>query len=168
VEPNEVCPFLEFLSTRLAEHPHLEVDIIFGPADGHTGYSTESASPYLTITVSSNASPSMTAAGNALNPASANLENPAAEGRTTRFTDQVNDETIQPTSVTPPLSPLSPTTDLPVESDTAIRPVASNQTEKSLIALRHAEESIDTMKTWTNAVETVKRVMDAVSPIAEV
>ena len=106
----------------------------------------------------------MTGAGNTLNPASANRDNPAAEGNTTRCTDQVNEETIQPTSVTP----LSQTTDLPIENGTPVGPGASSQTEKSLIALRHAEGSIDTMKTWTSAVETVKRVMDVVSPIAEV
>jgi hypothetical protein len=34
--------------------------------------------------------------------------------------------------------------------------------------LDDAERAFDTMKTWSNAVEKVKFVMDAVSPIAEV
>jgi hypothetical protein len=118
--------------------------------------------------VSSNANSSTTAAGNILNRASVNLDNPAAEGSTARVTDQVNDETVQPTAVTPHQSPLSQTTDLPTMSDTPVGLVADSQAEMSRTALRHAEEAIDAMKTWSSAVETVKRVMDAVSPIADV
>jgi hypothetical protein len=34
--------------------------------------------------------------------------------------------------------------------------------------LDRAEEAMNTVKTWKNAVAIIKRVMDAVSPIAEV
>jgi hypothetical protein len=115
--------------------------------------------------VSSNANSSTTTAGNILNRASVNLDSPAAEGSTACVTDQVN---VQPTAVTPHQSPLSQTTDLPIMSDTPVGLVADSQAEMSRTALRHAEEAIDAMKTWSNAVETVKRVMDAVSPIADV
>jgi hypothetical protein len=110
----------------------------------------------------------VTAADSTLDPASVNLDNPAAEGSTARVTDQVDDETLHHAAVNPTLSPLPQTTDLPVASDTPVGLVADSQAERTLTALRHAEDAIDTMKTWSSAVETVKRVMDAVSPIADV
>jgi hypothetical protein len=165
VDPNEVCRFCDVLSIRLVDHPHLEVDIVFGRPDRH---STEPASPYLTIAMLSSASSSITAAGNTPNPARANVDGPVAEGSTARFADQVNDETVPPTVVATPLSPVSQTNYLAMESDTAVGPVASSQTEVSQTALRRTEEAIDTMRTWSGAVESIKRVMDAVSPIAEV
>jgi hypothetical protein len=45
---------------------------------------------------------------------------------------------------------------------------ANNQTEMSGAALSSAEEAINMIKTWSNAVDVMKQVMDAVGPIAAV
>jgi hypothetical protein len=43
-----------------------------------------------------------------------------------------------------------------------------NQTAMLSAALSRAEDSIDTMETWSSAVDVIKQVVDAVSPIAAV
>jgi hypothetical protein len=114
------------------------------------------------IKVSANASSSLIAAVNA-NPTT--VDNPVGAAR-----PAVQAETIQSTAVDPLLSPLAQTGDPPLESNTPARPVADSHAEMSCTtsALLRAEEAVDTMRTWNSAVEVVKRVMDAVSPIAEV
>ena len=47
-------------------------------------------------------------------------------------------------------------------------PALDNQTETLNAALSRAEDAINTMETWSSAVDVIKRVMDAVSPIAAV
>jgi hypothetical protein len=84
----------------------------------------ESATLFLTINVSANASSSL--------PAPANTPSPTI---------------VQPTTVTQ--------TEIP-------------QTEISRTALRRAEEAVNAMETWSIAVDVIKRVMDAVSPVAAV
>jgi hypothetical protein len=49
-----------------------------------------------------------------------------------------------------------------------VRPDADNQTELSDAALHRAEKAINTMETWSSAVDVIKRVMDTVSTIAAV
>jgi hypothetical protein len=58
----------------------------------------------------------------------------------------------------------------PTESATVLTITlsANSQTEVSDTALHRAEESIDMMETWSSAVDVIKQVMDAVSPIAAV
>jgi hypothetical protein len=140
-------------------------------ADEHAGHPTEPATLFLTITVSANASSSLTAAVNTPGPTTADLDIPVAEGGAAglQATVQAYGETTQPTAVAAPQSPLSrPVTfDLPVEGGTPVGPVDS-QTRALETALRHAEEAINTMETWHGAVKIVKQVMDIVSPIAEV
>jgi hypothetical protein len=50
-------------------------------------------------------------------------------------------------------------------SPTIAQPTTVTQTE---IALRRADEAVNAMETWSIAVDVIKRVMDAVSPIAAV
>jgi hypothetical protein len=121
----------------------------------------------LTIAVSANTSSSLTAAVNNPNPTTTDLDNPVVGGAA-RPAVRAYSETMQPRAVTAPLSPLSRPGDLPVEGSTAVRPVVDNQTEASRTVLHRTEEATNTMKTWNSAVEVIRRVMDAVNPIAEV
>jgi hypothetical protein len=124
----------------LAEHLHIEIDIVFGSDDGH---STEATTLFLTITESAKRDSSQNAVVNTQssttadldNPESANrdssqnaavntpsltaadLDNPAAEGGATRFAVRLNSETMQSMAAAT-LSPLLLTGDLPSESDT--------------------------------------------------
>ena len=82
--------------------------------------------PHLTIAVS--ASSSMTEAVNILNHSTANLDNP---------------------------TPLSRTDDLSIQTGTLVGPVADSQTKMSR-TLNRAEEAMDTVKTWKNAVDIIK------------
>jgi hypothetical protein len=75
---------------------------------------------------------------------------------------------MQATTVTAPQSTLTRPGDLPIEAGPSVRPVVDGQMEVSRTALRQAEGATDTMKTWNSAVDVIKRVMDTVSPIAEV
>jgi hypothetical protein len=137
-------------------------------ADERAGHPTEPATLFLTITVSANASSYLTAAVNIPNPTTADLDNPVAEGGAARSTVQAYSETTQSRAVTVTLSPLSQSGDLPVGGGTPVQPVVDNQPEASRSALHRAEEATDTMETWNSAVDIIKRVMDTVSPIAEV
>jgi hypothetical protein len=139
----------------------VELDIILNHDGGH---STEPVTLFLKITVSPNASPSLTAPVNTVNNTAIDS---VVEGNGAPPI-QVNGETMQPAVVTPPLLPLSGTSGLPIESGTSLRPVSDSQTEMSGIDLRRAEEAVNTMETWGSAVGVVKQVMDAVSPIASV
>jgi hypothetical protein len=47
-------------------------------------------------------------------------------------------------------------------------PFLDNETEMLTAALSRAEDAINTMETWSSAVDVIKRVMDAVSAIAAV
>jgi hypothetical protein len=116
----------------------------------------------LNITVSTeDASSSLTAPTNSQNLIVTTPGNAVAEGGPTV---QVNTETMASTAVTAPLSRID---DLPIESGTPAGAVADSQTEM-LRALDRTEEALDMVKTWSSAVDIIKRVMDAVSPIAEV
>ena len=58
----------------------------------------------------------------------------------------------------------------PIESATVVTITlsANDQSEISDAALRRAEEAMNTMETWSSAIDVVKQVMDAVSQIAAV
>jgi hypothetical protein len=144
----------------------VELDIILSHDGGH---STEPVTLFLKITVSPDASPSLTAPVNTEIHTAIHVDNPpVVEGNGAPPTIQVNGETTQPAVVTPPLLPLSRTSDLPIESSTSVLPASDSQTEMPRIALRRAEEAVNTMGTWGSAVGVVKQVMDAVSPISSV
>jgi hypothetical protein len=144
----------------------VELDIILSRDGGH---STEPVTLFLKITDSPNASRSPTARLNAVNRTAIDLDSlPVIEGNAAPPTIQVKGETTQLAVVTPPLPPLSHTRDLPNESSISVRPASDSQAEIPGIAIRRAEEAIDTMETWGIAVGVVKQVMDAVGPIASV
>jgi hypothetical protein len=109
------------------------------------------------------ANSSMPAAVNSPNPTSTPVDpgNPVTEGGAAHPTVQ-NDNEPDQCAADPALLPQ--TSNLPIESGPS---VPASQTEM-LDTLDGAERALDTMKTWSNAVEKVKFVMDAVSPIAEV
>jgi hypothetical protein len=140
---------------------HVELDILFGSADGGAG---DSATPYVTITMSASASSSMTAAINTPNPTSTDPGSPFAEGAAARAAVQPTSEAMQSTAVT---LPLSQTGDLSIEGCTPVEPVAVSQKDMSS-TLDRVEEALDTVKTWKSATDTIKRVMDTVSPILQV
>jgi hypothetical protein len=54
------------------------------------------------------------------------------------------------------------------DRDNPARDNQTDQTEMLSAALGRAEDAINTMETWNSAVDVIKRVMDAVSPIAAV
>jgi hypothetical protein len=58
----------------------------------------------------------------------------------------------------------------PTESATLITVTLSANSEEEILdaGLRRAEEAINTMETWSSAVDVMKQVMDAVSQIAAV
>ena len=115
-------------------------------------------------------SSSLAAAVNIPEPTTVDPDNPVAEGGAAgpQASVQAYGETIQPTAVATPQSRLSRLGGLPVEVGTPVGPVLDSQTEGSGSALHRAEEATDAMKTWNSAVDVIKRVMDTVSPIAEV
>jgi hypothetical protein len=141
-----------------------EIKIVFGNVNEHAGHPAEPAAPYLTITISANASSSMTMAANTSNTATANPNDAVTEG-TTRPIVQAN-SALRPT-VLKALSPLSHTGDLPDESGTRTRAEMDSQREISC-TLHHAEEAMDMIESWKNTVKSIKRVMDTVSPILNV
>jgi hypothetical protein len=144
----------------------VDLDIILSHDGGH---STEPVTLFLNITVSPNASPCLTAPVNTVNHTAIDLDSPlVVEENAAPPTVQVVSEIIQPALVTVPLLPLSGTSDLPIESSTSVRPASDSQTEMPRIALRRAEEAVNTMESWGIAVGVVKQVMDAVGPIASV
>jgi hypothetical protein len=139
----------------------VELEILFSNTDGHSGHHTEPV-VLLKITVSAvNASSSLTAPVNSPSSIAITPGNLVAEGGPTV---QVNTEAMSSTTVT---APLFQTGDLPIESGTPAGAVVDSQMEMSR-TLERTEEALDTVKTWGSAVDIIKRVMDAVSPIAEV
>jgi hypothetical protein len=103
----------------------------------------------LKIAVSAaNASSSLTAPVNSLDSIAITPGNLVAEGGPTI---QVNTEAMDP----------------PIESGTPAGAVVDSQMEMSR-TLERTEEALDAVKIWGSAVDIIKRVMDAVSPIAEV
>jgi hypothetical protein len=70
--------------------------------------------------------------------------------------------------VTAPLPPLSRMGDAAIESSISVGLEAGGQAEMPRIVLRRTEEALNAMETWSIAVDVVKRVMDAVGPIAAV
>jgi hypothetical protein len=156
-----------WILTRIHMTQHVvDLDIILSHDGGH---STEPVTLFLKITVSPNPSPSLTAPVNTVNNTAIDLDIPlVVEGNAAPPTVQDNGESIQPAVVTAPLLPLSGTSDLPIESSTSVRPASDSQTEMPRIALRRAEEAVNTMESWGIAVGVVKQVMDAVGPIASV
>jgi hypothetical protein len=152
--------FLEFYSCFLLITLHVDLDIVFGNADGHSKQTKEPAT-VLTITVSSNASSSRTATVNTPN---LTLGNPVTEGGVTRHIVQSDTESAQPTTVTAPRSDFSKTGYLLVDSGTPVEIVPDSQPGMS----RHpdrAEEAMDAVTTWKSAVDVMKQVVDTVSPI---
>jgi hypothetical protein len=144
----------------------VDLDIILSHDGGH---STEPVTLFLKITVSPNPSPCLTAPVNTVNHTAIDLDSPPViEENAAPPTVPVNGEIIQPALVTAPLLPLSGTRDLPIESSTSVGPASDSQTEMPRIALRRAEEAVNTMESWGMAVGVVKQVMDAVSPVASV
>jgi hypothetical protein len=156
-------------SCNLQSVLHVELEIVFGSAYGHSRHSTK-PDTLLTITIFTNADSSLTTAINTSNPVTTELDDPVAEGGAVRPTIQFNHGTRQPTAVAAPQSPLSQTHDLPTEGDAPVRPVVGSQAELSCTLGRAEEamEAMDTMKAWKTAIAVVKRVMDTVDPIAEV
>jgi hypothetical protein len=146
----------------------VEIDIIFGSADGHTRNSTEPVTLALTIVVSPDASSSLAAvAVNTQNPRTADLDDRTAEGGATCPIIQSNSEIMQSAEVNAPLSPSSRTGDLPIGGGTPVGPVMSGQKEMSY-RLDSAEDAMDTVKTWKRAVDIIKQVMDHVGPVVKV
>jgi hypothetical protein len=119
---------------------HVESDTVFRNADGRATHTVEQTTLFLTVSVSTNAS-------------------------SARPTIQSNNEPMQPTTVT---GPLSRTGDIPIEGDTPVGCVEDGQTKLLSRALDSAEEAMDTMKTWKVAIDVVKQVMDHVGPIIKV
>jgi hypothetical protein len=147
---------------------HVGFDVILGSADGRATHATEPTTLFLTISVSANASSSLTAPVSTPNPTTVSLDDAVAEGSAARPIVQSNtNESIQPTAATASLSPSSQTGDLRIEVSTSVEPVADSQAEMSR-TLYSAEEAMDMIKTWSSAVDVVKQVMDLVSPIVNV
>jgi hypothetical protein len=145
----------------------LELEIILSHEGGHDEYTTEPVTLFLKITESSDLIPS---SSNTLNPTSTNRDGTIddLERGPVYRTIQASGETTQHAISTAPLLRLSRTSDLAIESSTSVQQIPGSQTEVPRIALRRAEEALNTMETWGTAVGVVKRVMDAVSPIAAV
>jgi hypothetical protein len=145
---------------------HEELDIVFGGTGGHVGR-TEEPATVLTISMSANASSSLTVPVNTPNPTpaeTADSDNPAAERGVTHRIVGSHNETVQPTAVT---TPLSRTGDPPAASGAPVEPILDNRTKISH-TLDHAEEAMDTVKTWKSTVNVIKCVMDTIGPIADV
>jgi hypothetical protein len=106
----------------------------------------------------------MTPMVNTSNPTTANVDHPVPEGDASPPNVQASGELMQSTVVT---APPSLSVDPPIESGTPAGPVAGSQTDISR-SLDRAEEAMDTVKTWKSAVETIKQVMDIVTPIVKV
>jgi hypothetical protein len=87
-----------------------------------------------------------------------------ADGGAAHPTVQTDNEPMQH-AADPTL--LSQTSNLPIEGGPSVGAVPDSQTEMSN-TLDGAEKAFEMMKTWGNAVEKVKFVMDAVGPVAEV
>jgi hypothetical protein len=134
------------------------LDIVFGRTDRHSGHELEPVTLSLAITVSANASPSLTAAINMPNPASSDLHEAVDESNTASPTIQLISDVMQPVAVNAPLPSLS-------QGGTPMWPAADSQMSGSL---DRAEEAMDMMKSWKTAVSIIKQVMDHVSPIVEV
>jgi hypothetical protein len=120
--------------------------------------------------VLANTNPSLNAAVNNPNLTAADQGNRAVEGEVARLAVQPSRETIQTTAVAASTSLLPRDGDIPIESSTPVQP-AESQIESSRAALRRAEEAmstVNTIKTWQRAVNSIKWVMDTVSPIASV
>ena len=132
---------------------HAELEITFRGVDGHGGHPAEPIKVFLTIAVTlpANTSSSLTAAVNTSNPAAIDI--PVSEGSAVRPTAQMNTEKVG--------------------SGTLVQRAGDSEavTETSRTGLRRAEEAVNTINTvttWKCAVTVVKRVMDAVTPIAAV
>jgi hypothetical protein len=136
----------------------VEVDFIFGSADGFSGQPTESATPYLTITVS--------AAADSSSHKTAVRHSPVIEGGATRpsVSSQSNSESVMSAN---PVSPFSRASDLPVESEARVEPVVDSPEVMSR-TLDRAEDVLDTVRTWKTTLEIIQRVMDTVGPVLEV
>jgi hypothetical protein len=164
VKPNAVRTFLSILTPCVwLSILHVELRIDLSSADAHGDRPMEPATLFLTITASTNASSSLTVSTNTPHITTANPANPAVEGAV-HPTSRTNSETTQPTTVIASFLPSSQMGDVP----TSVQPMADNHMEMPRIALRQAEETLNTMETWTVAVDVIKRVMDVVSPIAAV
>jgi hypothetical protein len=164
VNPNTVRLFFELLLIHVwLTVLHEELDIVFGGTGGHVGR----PATVLTIRMSATASSSLTVAVNTPNPTpaeTADSDNPAAERGATRRIVGSHNETDQPTAVTTPLSRAG---DPPAAICAPVEPILDSRTNISH-TLDHAEEAMDTVKTWKSTVNVIKWVMDTIGPIADV
>jgi hypothetical protein len=90
--------------------------------------------------------------------------NSFADGGAAHPTVQTDNEPME-RAADPALLPQ--TSNLPIEGGPSVGAVPDSQTDMSN-TLDGAEKAFETMKTWSNAVEKVKCVIDVVGPIAEV
>jgi hypothetical protein len=147
--------YLELYSRFWLSTLHVELDIVFGNADGH--WHSKQPATVLTITVSSNASSSRTATVNTPNLTPGNT---VPEGGATRHIVKSDTETAQSTTVAAPRSDFSGTADLrgtPVGTVPDSQPGMSSHPDR-------AEEAMDAVTIWKNAVDVMKQVVDTVSP----
>ena len=150
----------------LADRSNLELDIVFNSTDGNARHTMGPTTLSLNITISANASSSPTTAVNTPSPRMADPDDPVAQEGATPPVVQSNSESMQPMGVTAPLS-LPQTGDLPIEGSTPVGPTTDTRTEMSH-TLDSAEGAMETVKTWKNAVNVIKQVMDHVGPIVKV
>jgi hypothetical protein len=147
---------------------HIELGVVFNSTDAGDGHPTEPTTLFLMIAMSPSAPSSSNVVVETLNPAMADPDSSVAQGGTPSLTVPFDNEAMQPTAFATTVSSLSPKGDSPTESDDPLHSAPDSQTETSRTALRRAEESISTIKTWKRAVSVIKLVMDTVGPIAAV
>jgi hypothetical protein len=144
---------------------HIELEVVFNSTDARDGQPTEQTTLFLMISVSPNADSSSNAVVETPNLATADPDRSVDQGGAPGLTVPFDNETMQSTAFATTISRKG---ELPTESDDPVRSAPDSQAETSRTALRRAEESISTIKTWKRAVSVIKLVMDAVGPIAAV
>jgi hypothetical protein len=159
---------LHYYSCVWLSNLHTEIDVIFNSTDARDGHATEPTTLFLMITASPNAGSSSNAVVETPNPTPANPDSSVVQGGAPSVTVPIDNETKQSTGFAATIPALSRRGDSPTKSDDPVRSAPDSQTKTSRTALRHAEESISTIKTWKGAVSVIKLVMDTVSPIAAV
>ncbi len=142
--------------------------MVLSNGEGDVGQSTQLVTLYLTIAVSTNASPIVS--NNPPEMPTKRDDSPAEEA--TNHSVVLDSDSGRPSQSTA-REPFSPSSDtLPVE--TTPMPdgqVEMSPTDKAPIAVRRADEAkkpIDRVNTWKGAISRIKWVMDTIGPIAEV
>jgi hypothetical protein len=144
---------------------HIELDVVFNDTDARDGHPTEPTTLFLMISVSPNAASSSNAVLETQSPTTADPDRSVDQGGAPDLTVSFENENMQSTAFA---TTICRNDDPPTASDDPARSAPESQAETSRAALRHAEESISTIKTWKRAVSVIKLVMDAVGPIAAV